>query len=46
MTNKFQISNFLSSNYFQPDDFEFVFLSFVAYLFFGPYDLVIIKKND
>ena len=46
MTNKFQISNFSSSNNFQPDGFEFVFLSFVACLFFGSCDLVIINKTN
>ncbi len=33
MTNKFQITNFSSSNYFQPDSFEFIILGFGTYLF-------------
>ncbi len=46
MTNKFQVLNFSISRNFQPEGFEIVFLSFVAYLFFGSCDLVIINKTN
>lgn len=41
MTNKFQLIKISNSKIFQSDFFEFEFMSFVAYLFFGFCDLVI-----